>query len=190
MPKQKPTLYMAYGSNLNIRQMQYRCPTAEVAGAAELKGYGLLFRGSRHSAVATVEPLDEADRGSGGKVPVLLWKIQPQDERALDVYEGWPSFYRKEIHEIELGGETFPAMIYIMNDGHDYGEPSRFYLGTIREGYESAGFDMDYLNQAVANSTELARIQDLYEAEMLAEEQDYGGQEFDMDGPDLFEMRW
>ena len=103
-------------------------------------------------------------------MPVLLWKLKPQDERALDVYEGWPSFYRKEIHEIELGGKTVPAMVYVMNDGHDYGEPSSYYYNTIREGYESAiqsgmtEFDLNYLDDAVGRSTELAQIQDLYES--------------------------
>lgn len=176
MPKQKTTLYIAYGSNLNLYQMKHRCPTAKVAGAAMLEGYDLLFRGGRHSAVATVEPLD------GGKVPVLLWKLRPQDEHALDLYEGWPNFYRKEIHEIELGGEKVPAMIYIMNDGHDYGEPSQFYLGTIREGYESAGFDLDYLDRAVEQSAELA-----YEQDELMEMDE---PEFDEDNRNLFNMRW
>ena len=49
----KPTLYIAYGSNLNLPQMAFRCPTAEVVGKSELKDYGLLFRGSRYGAVAT-----------------------------------------------------------------------------------------------------------------------------------------
>jgi hypothetical protein len=178
---------MAYGSNLNLRQMQQRCPTATVVGPAELEGYDLLFRGARHGAVATVEPLDAQEQAGG--VPVLLWKLKPQDERALDVYEGWPSFYRKETHDVEIGGKTVPAMVYIMNDGHDYGEPSEYYLDTIREGYESAKFDMDYLDRAVGNSTELAQIQDLYETEMLAEEQEYS-QDFDEDGPSLFDMEW
>ena len=62
----KPTLYIAYGSNLNMPQMANRCPTAEVVGASQLKDYELLFRGSRGSAVATVEPKE------GSTVPVLL----------------------------------------------------------------------------------------------------------------------
>jgi len=184
MQKQKTDLYIAYGSNLNLDQMAKRCPTAKVAGTAELEGYDLLFRGGRTGAVATVEPLED------GKVPVLLWKLKPQDERALDIYEGWPSFYRKEIHEIELGGKTVPAMVYVMNDGHDYGEPSDYYYNTIREGYESAGFDLDYLDDAVGRSTELAQIQDLYESEMLLEQQESDGMEFDEDGSNLFDMKW
>jgi hypothetical protein len=30
MSKEKGTIYLAYGSNLNLRQMAYRCPTVKV----------------------------------------------------------------------------------------------------------------------------------------------------------------
>ena len=35
MMSKKPTLYIAYGSNLNLPQMAFRCPTATVAGTSE-----------------------------------------------------------------------------------------------------------------------------------------------------------
>ena len=147
-------LYIAYGSNLHLEQMGYRCPDAEVAGKGVLKGYDLLFRGYRHSAVATVEPLEN------GAVPVLLWDISRQDERSLDRYEGWPSFYRKEIISVEFNGGETPAMIYIMNRGPEFGTPSEAYYNTIREGYESAGFDLEYLENAAEKSAELAMQRD------------------------------
>mgnify|MGYP000255432933 CR=1 FL=1 len=53
----KKILYAAYGSNINLEQMAYRCPNSTVAGAAMLKGYELQFR--YH---ATIEP--NADVGS------------------------------------------------------------------------------------------------------------------------------
>ena len=40
----KKILYAAYGSNINLEQMAYRCPNSTVAGAAMLKGYELQFR--------------------------------------------------------------------------------------------------------------------------------------------------
>ena len=40
----KNKLYIAYGSNLNLPQMANRCPTAEVVGTSEVKGYELLFK--------------------------------------------------------------------------------------------------------------------------------------------------
>lgn len=147
------TLYIAYGSNLNLPQMAFRCPTAKVIGASEIKDYELLFRGGRRGAVATVEPLKNSS------VPVLLWKLKDRDLQALDHYEGYPSFYRKEILPVELKGKAVSAMVYIMNDGHPFGAPSGYYLNTILEGYHSAGFDTDFLDRAVEKSIQLAREQ-------------------------------
>jgi hypothetical protein len=147
------TLYIAYGSNLNLRQMSFRCPTAKIVGASEIKDYELLFRGGNHGSVATVEPF------KGGHVPILLWLLRENDLKTLDQYEGFPHFYRKEILDVELECKPIPAMVYIMNDGHLLGSPSDFYLNTIMEGYKSAGFDTDILDQAVEKSIHLAAEQ-------------------------------
>ena len=154
---QKNRLYIAYGSNLNLPQMAHRCPTAKVVGASEIKDHELLFRGGRRGAVATIEPKE------GSAVPVLLWKIRPQDEDALNRYEGYPNFYRQEMLEVELDGKPVNAMVYIMNDGHEYGAPSDFYLNTIAEGYESAGFDTEFLDDAVEKSIRLTQEQQAQE---------------------------
>ena len=136
-------LYMAYGSNLNLSQMKYRCPTAKVVGASEIKDYELVFRGGRYGAVATIEPC------KGNSVPVLLWEIQSNDEKALDRYEGYPSFYEKEDMEVILNGGVVSAMVYVMTPGHEFGEPSEHYRRGIEEGYISAGFYTKILQDAV-----------------------------------------
>mgnify|MGYP003760031641 FL=1 len=133
--------------------MAFRCPTAKVIGASKIKDYELLFRGGRRGSVATVEPL------KGSHVPVLLWELKEKDLQALDRYEGYPHFYRKEILDVELNGKTISAMVYIMNDGHPFGSPSDYYLNAIMEGYKSAGFDTEYLEQAVEKSIRLAKEQ-------------------------------
>lgn len=143
----KERLYIAYGSNLNLEQMQRRCPTAEVVGTTTLRNWRLWFRGSSHSAVATIE------RGQGFHVPVLVWRLQPQDELALDRYEGWPTLYRKDRLRLTLNGQRVYAMVYLMNRlGRPYGAPSAYYLHTICQGYRSAGFDLSVLRQAVQDS--------------------------------------
>ena len=144
----KKTLYLAYGSNLNLTQMATRCPTARVIGSTVLKDYRLLFRGPHAGAVATVEPYE----GSG--VPVLVWELTPADEAALDRYEGWPYLYRKETIKVKLNGKTVKAMVYIMNDGRPLGTPSCYYYSVILEGYKSACFDVDILRTAVSDSAE------------------------------------
>ena len=142
-------LYIAYGSNLNIKQMANRCPTAKVVGTSTLKDWRLLFRGAHAGAVATVEPF------KGGSVPVLVWELTSADETALDRYEGWPFLYRKETVKVKLGGKTVKAMVYVMNEGRPLGQPSCYYYTTILEGYKDAGFDLDILRQATADSVEL-----------------------------------
>ena len=150
----KPTLYIAYGSNLNLPQMAFRCPAAEVVGKSELKDYELLFRGGRRGAVATVEPKE------GGSVPVLLWKIRQTDEAALDRYEGYPRLYGKQMMDVELDGKAVSAMVYIMTPGHEFGIPSDYYAEVIREGYESAGFDTQVLEDAIEHAWELPQEQE------------------------------
>ena len=147
--KRKERLYIAYGSNLNLPQMAFRCPTAEIAGKSELKGYELLFRGGRRGAVATVEPRD------GGSVPVLLWKIRKTDEEALDRYEGYPHFYETQMMERELDGMPVSAMVYVMTPGYEFGVPSDRYADTILKGYEEAGFDPQILEDAIDHAYEL-----------------------------------
>ena len=85
--------YLAYGSNLNIRQMALRCPTAKAVGTAVIKDYELLFKGSKTGAYLTIEPK------SGAEVPVAVWSVEPADEKRLDVYEGFPAFYYKAFLE-------------------------------------------------------------------------------------------
>lgn len=144
------SIYLAYGSNLNLRQMAQRCPTAKVLGGAKLTGYRLFFQGSRGGAVATVE------KEKGGSVPVLLWEIQPQDEAALDRYEGHPWLYRKETVKVRFKGKWIAAMVYIMNEGRPLGAPGRYYYEIIREGYKNAEFHIPILDEAVRKSARTA----------------------------------
>ncbi len=60
----KKQLYIAYGSNINLEQMAFRCPHSKVVRTSEIKGYELEFRG-----VATIVPKENAS------VPVLIWEL-------------------------------------------------------------------------------------------------------------------
>ena len=112
----------------------------------------LLFRGGRECTVATVEPFPS------GSVPVLIWEITEADEEALDRYEGWPFFYRKELVEVMLDGKPVKAMVYIMNEGKPLGQPSCYYYSVILEGYKDAGLDVEILRQATIDSAETEEI--------------------------------
>lgn len=103
-------LYIAYGSNLNLNQMKYRCPTAKLLGVGVVKNYELQFKGMPHCSYATIAP------SNGKSVSVALWELQPRDEKLLDRYEGYPSHYFKQDLPVKLNnGSELTAMVYIMN---------------------------------------------------------------------------
>lgn len=141
--------YIAYGSNLNLSQMMRRCPTAKVVGKGEIKDHELLFRGASRGGVATVEPK------AGSSVPVLIWDIGPEDEKNLDIYEGYPRLYKKADLEVQTEEGCESIMAYVMNGGHAIGTPSTGYLDTIAQGYLEAGFDVGFLLDSVEHCREL-----------------------------------
>lgn len=153
----KDRFYIAYGSNLNLEQMARRCPTAKVVKATYLKNWRLMFRG-KGTAVATIE------KHQGSKVPILIWQLQPSDEHNLDIYEGFPHLYRKEMIKLTVDGKRVRAMVYIMNEAlHLYDTPSCSYFDTIRQGYEDSGFDTNILRQAVLDSVWEGYLAEKYE---------------------------
>lgn len=133
--------YIAYGSNLNVRQMRMRCPTARIIGTSVLEDYELLFKGSKTGSYLTVE------KKPGGTVPVAVWEVTPEDEKALDRYEGFPNFYYKKELTLPIKGirtgkiRNRRGFVYIMYENRPIGIPSIPYLQTCIQGYDDFGFD-------------------------------------------------
>lgn len=136
-------LYIAYGSNINLEQMAYRCPHSKVVGTSEIKDYELEFRG-----VATIVPKENAT------VPVLIWELDERDLLVLNRFEGWPRLYRQETMSFELNGREVEGMVYLMNYG-ELSPPSQQYYNTILQGYRENGLDEKYLQTALENSIQL-----------------------------------
>ena len=93
------------------------------------------------------------EKYEGYEVPVLIWELQPSDEKSLDIYEGYPSYYRKEMLEVEVKGKRINAMVYIMNTNKEH-IPSDYYYRVLEQGYERFGFDKNILEQALLESKE------------------------------------
>ena len=136
-------LYIAYGSNINLEQMKYRCPHSKVVGTSKIKDYELEFRG-----VATIVS------NKGATVPVLIWELDERDLPVLNRYEGWPRLYRQETMSFELNGREVEGMAYLMNYG-ELSPPSQQYYNTILQGYRENGLDEKYLQIALENSLQL-----------------------------------
>lgn len=135
--------YIAYGSNLSVEQMAQRCPDARIVGQAVLEDWELAFHGC-----ATILP------NKGKNTPVLVWEISERDEGNLDLYEGYPNYYRKEDLNIELlreraEPEMVTAMVYIMENDFGRRAPSRYYYKVLHDGYKAFHFPMHILEGAL-----------------------------------------
>lgn len=142
--------YIAYGSNLNIRQMAIRCPTAKAVRTAVLKNYQLVF-----CRYATIIPTPDSE------TPVAIWEIDSACEKALDRYEGYPDYYTKDYLDVEVNGRTVRAMIYLMNQPA-YCLPSTNYFNTVLEGYHDVGLNPQILYSAYRFSKQQVDSGNLY----------------------------
>ena len=152
---EKKRYYIAYGSNLNIRQMRYRCPGAKPIGISAIPDYELLYKGSKTGAYLTIEPKN------GSLVPIAVWAVTADDEKRLDIYEGYPNFYyKKDIRlPVKLASgkiRKVNAFVYIMHEERSIAIPSMTYIRTCEEGYRNFGFDVKYLDRAYMRSTKEA----------------------------------
>jgi gamma-glutamylcyclotransferase (GGCT)/AIG2-like uncharacterized protein YtfP len=112
-------LYFAYGANMDIDAMQWRCPSAAPRGVFLLRNWELQFY-----CHATIEPR------SGSAVAGVLWALTPECEQSLDRFEGYPDYYTKRTW-IQDGVQFF---FYEMTAPKS-GKPSEGYVLDIAESY-------------------------------------------------------
>lgn len=139
-------MYFAYGSNMNLDQMNFRCPNAEVIGAVRLEDYKLAFCGATLHGVATILPAE------GEHVDGVLWAITEKCEQSLDSYEGYPNLYGKQMITVEQkDGTKVETMVYVMNEPYKnhQAKPSPTYLRGILEGCRENGVPTDHVLGAV-----------------------------------------
>ena len=140
--------YIAYGSNMNIEQMAFRCPASKIVGNGRLYGWKLVF--NTHADI--IPTGNQSD-----SVPVVVWEIAPQDWRMLDRYEGFPRYYVKEEIETYMeNGAVETCIAYVMAEGRKgYMPPYKDYFEVILTGCNENHIDVQYLYEAVNESYEL-----------------------------------
>lgn len=137
------TLYWAYGSNLCEEAMKMRCPGARKVGPLYVPDAALIFRSCA----------DVVYR-KGWECPGGLWRITPECERAMDIYEGVKNgLYEKRYLILVIKGRRHRCLFYMMNEGGVM-PPPQSYLETIVQGYKDFGLDLNHLDQALEYSWE------------------------------------
>ena len=133
-------LYFAYGSNLNIFQMQRRCKDSKFLKKIKLKDFRLTFR-SRYRA-ADIEPKKNSI------VPGALFEISKSDEKKLDLYEDYPILYKK--YYFTYYGKK--VMTYTMVKKTKFTYPTERYLNVVKRGYKDCKLEKKYLLKALVPS--------------------------------------
>lgn len=153
-------LYVAYGSNMNLEQMQFRCPNSKVVSNGILKGWELVF--NFHADIINTD--NENDF-----VPVVVWDIAEEDWDRLDMYEGFPSYYVKQIVNVILdNGEVESAVVYVMaSERKGIFPPAEDYFECIRLGYIDNGINVEYLYSALERSYQNKTKHNKYKAKEM-----------------------
>ena len=137
--------YFAYGSNLHHLQMKRRCPNCRYVKKITLNNYNMAFR-SKHG-VADIE------RKIGGKVYGALYIISRVAEKKLDIYEEYPTLYRKMYFKYN----NKKVMTYTMSKKTKLVPPTTRYLNIIKQGYKDCKLNMKSLNVALLPVKHLQR---------------------------------
>ena len=136
------TLYAAYGSNLDPRQMLQRAPHSPHLGTGWLRGWRLTFGGEEIGWEGAVATLAE---DSSASVFVSLYDLTKQDESALDEWEGVTTdLYRKIRVRVETMTGTQSCYVYVLNS-FEGGIPSQRYLEIKVAAAIEAGAPDDYI---------------------------------------------
>ena len=130
-------LYFAYGSNLNRYQMKKRCKYSRFIKKMIIKNYTLTFK-TRYGAA-------DIEKNRGKKVYGGLYDISKYDEKKLDIYEEYPTLYKKMYFKYN----NKIVMTYIMKKKTKISFPRVRYLNVIKQGYKDRKIKMKSLNVAL-----------------------------------------
>ena len=137
--------YFAYGSNLHHLQMKRRCPKCKYIKKLVLHDYNLTFRSKFGAA--------DIGKKQGTKVYGALYKISRVAEKRLDVYEEYPTLYKKMYFKYR----NKKVMTYTMTRKSKLVPPTTKYLNVIKQGYKDCKLSMKSLNAALLPVKHLQR---------------------------------
>ena len=152
--------YFAYGSNLDLLQMQLRCPGAGFVSTAKLDGYRICFpRKSfiRNCAVVSIEP------AVGEFVWGALYELDGTDIQHLDEREGFDKRRDRNLNQRNRitvrveGSDERPvvAEVYVAVPTKEPGLPSPQYVGYLVAAAAEVGLPKSHLVALAAHMPEL-----------------------------------
>jgi hypothetical protein len=157
-------LYFAYGSNMSVKRLQNRVPSAQARGVAVLREHRLAFHkcgrdGSGKCDVDFSGPV-------AGRVFGVLYHMDPQHKTLLDAVEGLGSGYEQKTVTVRLaGGGGADAFTYYATHVDPLLKPYLWYQEHVLRGAREHRLPEDY----VASIAAIEAIEDPDAARHLAE---------------------
>tara|TARA_B100000686_G_scaffold349568_1_gene443277 strand:- start:3334 stop:3714 length:381 start_codon:yes stop_codon:yes gene_type:complete len=118
--------------------MQRRCPNCKFIKKMVLNNYNLTFR-SKYGAA-------DIEKKRGRKVYGALYIISKSAERRLDIYEEYPTLYKKMFFKYE----NKRVMTYTMVKKSKLVPPTERYLNIVKQGYKDCKLNMKSLKLALS----------------------------------------
>jgi gamma-glutamylcyclotransferase (GGCT)/AIG2-like uncharacterized protein YtfP len=117
--------------------MKRRCPNCKFIKKIILHNYDLTFR-SKYGAA-------DIEKKYGKKVYGALYIISKSAERKLDIYEEYPTLYKKMFFKYQ----DKKVMTYIMPKKTTLVPPTTRYINIIKQGYKDCKLNIKSLNAAL-----------------------------------------
>ena len=118
--------------------MKRRCKDSKFLKKINLKDFRLTFRSKYRAA--------DIEFKKNSIVPGGLFEISKSDERKLDVYEDYPSLYKK-MYFTYYGKKI---MTYTMTKKTKFMFPTERYLNVVKRGYRDCKLSNKFLQKALS----------------------------------------
>ncbi|MBY6096754.1 gamma-glutamylcyclotransferase family protein [Ferrimonas balearica] len=137
--------YFAYGSNMSLRRLQQRVPSARRLALATLPGHQMRFhkRGRDGSAKCDAFATEQVD------VPLFgaLFLLDPQHKPQLDLAEGLGVGYQQKLVQVQCQqGHWHRAFTYVALQLDASLQPYHWYLEHVLIGARESGLPTGYLS--------------------------------------------
>ena len=141
-------LYFAYGSNLDIEQVNRRC-----GNSGNVRKVSIGYLPEHKLAFTQYYPdwgggVADVVKSPNSRVWGILYELSKEALELLDKYEGYPKDYTRTKHTIiTLDGHPSLAWVYsVLRKDGDFIAPSQKYIDIIKRTAKESGFPKDYLS--------------------------------------------
>lgn len=137
--------YFSYGSNMSIKRIKKRVPSAKILGITTLKKHKLLFHKISKDGSGKCDAFFTNSKKD--IVVGVLYDITKEDKKSLDKAEGLGFGYDEKQVELYINDKKISAVTYIATKYNDMLKPYDWYKKHVLTGANDAGLPVSYIKE-------------------------------------------